>query len=442
MTDKKYQVFISSTFRDLEEERSEIIKVILESYNIPIGMEMFSAEDEDQWEIIRRTIEISDYYILILGLRYGSETSDGISFSQKEYEYALEKKIPILAFLLKDNVPLNKENRDNDLTKIDAFRKMVLSNNKMADFWSNKDELSKKISIALMKQIMQKPGIGWIRGNQAISKEFSEELSQLSKENRDLRALVEELKLKTSQRLPKIELIINDINVDDKFNDFKIEADLELYKSKVKTLQDLPEHLQKYITEEEIKEYHSKISDLELINVFYKKFELFYKAKTYSKKFIVNICNNGTIKANHINIKLKIPKELLIIDFELIPDADVEMSNNPLPTTPEILASSRYEEALRVIRSNGYFEYHNINEDIKQLKELNITPHNQKWTTKLEKNVLEISLNSLVHTLSEKIETKFSIIPLRIGTFNIEASIICEEYQFADTQIIKLEVKE
>ena len=71
MKDKKYQIFISSTFKDLQVERDNIIKAILELYHIPIGMEMFSAEDEDQWEIIRRTIDISDYYILILGLRYG-----------------------------------------------------------------------------------------------------------------------------------------------------------------------------------------------------------------------------------------------------------------------------------------------------------------------------------------------------------------------------------
>jgi len=52
LTNKKYQVFISSTYTDLKDERENIIKSILEMYHIPIGMEMFSAEDEDQWEII------------------------------------------------------------------------------------------------------------------------------------------------------------------------------------------------------------------------------------------------------------------------------------------------------------------------------------------------------------------------------------------------------
>ena len=78
MNSTKYQVFISSTYSDLEGERDSIIKAVLEIYHISIGMEMFSAEDEDQWEIIRRTIEVSDYYILVLGLRYGSKTSEGM----------------------------------------------------------------------------------------------------------------------------------------------------------------------------------------------------------------------------------------------------------------------------------------------------------------------------------------------------------------------------
>ncbi len=169
MHNKKYQIFISSTYEDLKEEREEVIKTILKSYNIPIGMEMFNAEDEEQWEIIKRTIDSSDYYILILGLRYGSITSDGISFTQKEYEYALEKGIPILAFILNENVSLPKNKRDDDLTKINNFRNIVLKNSKMSDFWKDKNELSKNISLALMNQINQKPAIGWIRGNQQIN---------------------------------------------------------------------------------------------------------------------------------------------------------------------------------------------------------------------------------------------------------------------------------
>jgi len=44
----KYQVFVSSTFQDLSDERELVIKAILEMGHIPVGMEMFSAADEEQ----------------------------------------------------------------------------------------------------------------------------------------------------------------------------------------------------------------------------------------------------------------------------------------------------------------------------------------------------------------------------------------------------------
>ena len=69
---KKYQIFISSTYEDLKTERQKIQDAILSMYHFPIGMEMFSAGDEDQWKIIQETIDSSDYYVLIIGHRYGS----------------------------------------------------------------------------------------------------------------------------------------------------------------------------------------------------------------------------------------------------------------------------------------------------------------------------------------------------------------------------------
>ena len=50
--DKKYQIFISSTYEDLKEERKKVIEAILTMNHFPVGMEMFSAADEEQWEII------------------------------------------------------------------------------------------------------------------------------------------------------------------------------------------------------------------------------------------------------------------------------------------------------------------------------------------------------------------------------------------------------
>ena len=100
--EKKYQIFISSTYEDLKEERKKVQDTILSMYQFPIGMEMFSAADEEQWEIIRETIDSSDYYVLIIGHRYGSVIDKGkyagISYTQKEFRYALKTKNTCIGF--------------------------------------------------------------------------------------------------------------------------------------------------------------------------------------------------------------------------------------------------------------------------------------------------------------------------------------------------------
>jgi hypothetical protein len=88
---KKYQVFISSTFRDLIDERQDTIRSVLDLGHIPSGMEIFPAADVQQFEYIKKIIDECDYYILIIGARYGSVDTDGVSFTEKEYAYAVER---------------------------------------------------------------------------------------------------------------------------------------------------------------------------------------------------------------------------------------------------------------------------------------------------------------------------------------------------------------
>ncbi len=50
---------------------------------IPAGMELFPAIDEGQWEFIKKVIDDCDYYLLIIGGRYGSVAEDGLSYTEK-----------------------------------------------------------------------------------------------------------------------------------------------------------------------------------------------------------------------------------------------------------------------------------------------------------------------------------------------------------------------
>ena len=177
----KYQVFVSSTYDDLKREREQVIRATLEMGHIPVGMEMFSAGDEEQWKLIQRTIDECDYYIVVLANRYGSEI-DGISYTEKEYDYALAKGIPVIGLILDEGAPWPTELADRDhesVGRLRIFKEKV--RRKSVSIWKNTEDLYAKASIALMKVFNINPQIGWIRADKATSEESTEEILQLRK---------------------------------------------------------------------------------------------------------------------------------------------------------------------------------------------------------------------------------------------------------------------
>ena len=100
--EKRFQVFVSSTYSDLKDEREKVIHELTRVGFIAVGMEQFPATDEEQLEYIQKIIDESDYYVVIIRGKYGSLTSDGLSFTEKECDYALETKKPVLEPIRKE----------------------------------------------------------------------------------------------------------------------------------------------------------------------------------------------------------------------------------------------------------------------------------------------------------------------------------------------------
>lgn len=193
---KKYSVFISSTFIDLVEERETIRKLVIDMGYIPLGMESFPATNEEQFGYIQKVIDDSDYYILVIGGRYGSVTNDGISYTEKEYDYAVGKKKVVLAFVHEspDEFPAKVIDKDPTLKeKLDAFRTKA-TQGRVVKFWNNKDQLGYQAMTSLHQAVDNYPTVGWVRGdfqnNQEVSQEFRRaegELFHLKHEANDLR---------------------------------------------------------------------------------------------------------------------------------------------------------------------------------------------------------------------------------------------------------------
>lgn len=182
--DKRYQVFVSSTYSDLQNERQKVMHTLMNMNCIPVGMEFFPSTDEEQFSYIKRVIDDSDYYVLIVGGRYGSLSEEGISYTEMEFNYAKEKNIPIIAFLHKnmDDIPLGKSEKDESKRKmLENFRKKV-STGRLVSFWTNIDELCGQVAVSISQTIINDPAIGWIRANLQTNVESLQELNMLRKE--------------------------------------------------------------------------------------------------------------------------------------------------------------------------------------------------------------------------------------------------------------------
>ena len=190
MAAPKYQIFVSSTFEDLENERDQVIKAILEMGHIPVGMEMFSAADEEQWAIIARNIDESDYYIVLLAHRYGSIT-DGVSYTRKEYEYAVSMGVPVLGFIIEKNAtwpPKFVDKTEPACSQLKEFKAIVRA--KPVSEWSSAADLYGRCAVALGKAFAAQPRQGWVRAGAAVGPEVLAEISRLSTENALLREQV------------------------------------------------------------------------------------------------------------------------------------------------------------------------------------------------------------------------------------------------------------
>jgi hypothetical protein len=193
--DKVYQIFVSSTYADLAEERRKVSDTLAKAGYLPAGMELFPAADQQQLEFIKRVIDRCDYYVVIVGGRYGSLADDSVSYTEKEYEYAVSKQIPILAFLHGKPQKIEAGKTDQDQTqakRLVAFRER-LANGRIVDFWTEPQELCTKVVIAIAQAINLSPGIGWIRGDQAIDPKVLQETERIRIENANLRKRLDDL---------------------------------------------------------------------------------------------------------------------------------------------------------------------------------------------------------------------------------------------------------
>ena len=176
------------------------MEALLQMNCFPVGMEYFNASDDSQWEVIRQLIDECDYYVLIVAGRYGSiEASTGKSYTQKEYEYAVSRGIPVIAFLHQDPGALPRaktEQEKESEEKLQAFREIVKG--RLCKYWLGSDNLASQVVLSLNSLIKSKPRVGWVKADQ-LSAESSKEILKLRERIDVLNASIRELEDKSPE---------------------------------------------------------------------------------------------------------------------------------------------------------------------------------------------------------------------------------------------------
>lgn len=221
---RKLQVFVSSTFADLQSERQAAVAAILKSGHIPAGMELFTAGDKSQMEVIRRWIDESDAYMLILGGRYGSiESSTGLSYTELEFDYASEKSKPLFSVVI-DETALEARVKSRGTAVFETenpkllkqFREKVLG--KMSSFFSDEKDVRLAVYESLGDMGARAEVVGWVPASEVTRvEELAAENAELKAENARLQAATQPKKLakpnENDEELLELARTLRDIEV-------------------------------------------------------------------------------------------------------------------------------------------------------------------------------------------------------------------------------------
>lgn len=448
MTPKKFQIFVSSTYKDLADVWRGVIDSIQRLYHFPVGMEQFSADDDEQWQIIQETIQQTDYYICIIGHRYGSLGKDGVGFTEMEWDYAKSLGIPIMSFVRKREVPTSPTERDSDPTQIEKLNAFIskATDAKMVDFWTDLNDLNTKVVTALYKAFSRKPRPGWIRTE---SERIAEEMAKLMEENRSLRNDLEKMTSEVSGTRPAFKITLNGLTA------------LSIIRQKKESLMlsqapsvtpiewgSIAVELRPFITLKEVEEYNEAIPTTAEIEKTMELIHLVEVAQQTAIPLSITIENIGNAKAREVMVDIVFPEEVILMEryeFDKLKAPDFVFPVNPI-----VIASQKYKRNKTTKNIFDIFAPNNNYENIFKsagISSISHTLHNVSRMNRSEhsyetiNNQVTITIKNLMHT--KKVEfSDLVLIPKSIVNCSIKASIICEEIPKPQMEIIPIEISE
>lgn len=445
--------------------------------HFPIGMEMFNAGNDQQWKIITDTIDNSDYYVLILGQRYGSilENGDdkGISYTEREYKYAVSKSIPVIAFIKADDASLtvkDVEKSSKNKKRLNQLKDDVKSKH-MVEWFETSDELAQKVTNALYQSFVQDERPGWIRSNSGNAEKIASELAESSKKIRELEEENRELRKQVSDRKPILSINLGIDVADDEGDEDKKHSDLfktsPLVKEngtgfdiQIKKINPLDysdryaplaydDHAKKLgVSRDEIANYNEQLPNakkIKEINDYATAHKMFINN---GMAFCVDINNNGTAKATDVRVHIKFPNEFSLYDLDKAEGFD-KLQLPKLPENPIKKAEEMKRQGQMGLMDALYkwdvlpYQYENFSHNIPD-----VLPDLMRYSgraihenTDVKDHEVLIEKDQILHPNSDRF-SRFYMIPRAAGEYQLQCEIMCSEYKEPIYQEITVNVIE
>ena len=167
-----YSAFVSSVYESLKKERKIVIDSLWHNNIVPFCMEYFIVPAHERFSWIEQKIDDSDVFVLLLGKNYGSCDKNGVSWTEREYNYAVSTGKTILAIICKDYFELLDKD-ESSLTEPE--KKQIEFCNKVPFAKKETEEFPLPLIISqFFVSDLLKGCVGWVREKQLNPKQLAE----------------------------------------------------------------------------------------------------------------------------------------------------------------------------------------------------------------------------------------------------------------------------
>ena len=388
------------------------------------------------------------------------DSENAISYTQKEFRYAREKKIPILAFIIEDDAKITGNAFESDPSKIQrlkAFKEEVM-NGRTVTWWNDPKDLAAKVESSLYKAFDRDKRPGWIRTNKA-AEDTIQQIADLSRKNLELEDENKKLRESIAIRKPEIYISIGSDKTADNYGEkdptiisikpIQKKGYLGTVPEKV-SMEDFSAEDRKYLKQKDIDKYNCDLPDAEGIRQYDEAMFRYNTIHDNGKMMDFMICNTGTAKAVDVHVTLTFPKSFIIMKRNDVKDMTVPEPPHFPESLYGIIAKRRLGAVDRSLSNPLYkigLKMNTLNSSLPSIHKSNDLLRPIDYSKSMIQSVniddqrVMIWTRDLLHKYCRKID-ELCIAPTEVGDFVITASIMCEEYPEPETQKLKVRVVE